>query len=60
MDLSTRYKTVGVEKVIDSVIKIHVDAAGQKIVKVEDRWNGEIPEGAIAKVCPTSTFRFGF
>merc|ERR1711939_285908 len=44
MDLKTRYK----EKVIESVIKIHTDEKGERIVGVEDRWNGNIPEGAIA------------
>ncbi|KAG4410601.1 hypothetical protein IFR04_016266, partial [Cadophora malorum] len=50
MDLKTRYKVkgIGAEKVIESVIKIHTDEKGERIVGVEDRWNGNIPEGAIA------------
>ncbi len=42
LDLKTRYKVKGIgsEKVIESVVRIHTDAAGQKIVQVEDRWNG--------------------
>lgn len=31
-------------------MKIHTDAEGKKIVRVEDRWNDELPEGAFAKV----------
>ena len=52
MDLKTRYKVkgVGAEKIIESVIKIQTDPEGKKIVAVEDRWNGNIPEGAIATV----------
>lgn len=52
MDLKTRYKVkgIGIEQTIESVIKIHTDEKGERITKVEDRWNGEIPEGAFAKV----------
>ena len=52
MDLKTRYKVKGIgsEQVIESVIKIHTDTQGERITKVEDRWNGNIPEGAFAKV----------
>jgi hypothetical protein len=39
---------VGSEQVIESLVKIHTQ--GERISKVEDRWNGEIPEGAFAKV----------
>jgi hypothetical protein len=52
MDLKTRYKVKGIgsEQVIESVIKIHTDERGERITQVEDRWNGDIPEGAFAKV----------
>jgi hypothetical protein len=52
MDLKTRYKVKGIgsEQVIESVVKIYTDEQGEKITKVEDRWNGSIPEGAFAKV----------
>jgi len=52
MDLKTRYKVKGVgsEQTIESVIKIHTTPSGDRITKVEDRWNGNIPEGAFAKV----------
>jgi len=51
MDLKTRYKIKGIgsEQIIESVVKIHTDAAGEKIVKVEDRWNDDIPDGPFAK-----------
>ena len=53
MDLKSTYKVkgLGVEKTIESVIKIGTDSTGEKITSVEDRWNGEIPEGPIATVC---------
>jgi hypothetical protein len=53
MDLKTRYKVkgVGTEKVIESVIVIKTEENGERIVSVEDRWNGSIPEGPIATVC---------
>ncbi|CAG8951896.1 hypothetical protein HYFRA_00005700 [Hymenoscyphus fraxineus] len=51
MDLKTRYtiKGIGKEQTIESVVNIYTDAAGEKIVKVEDKWNGELPEGPFAK-----------
>jgi hypothetical protein len=50
MDLKTRYVIKGInkEQIIESVVKIHTDDSG-KIKLVEDRWNGEIPEGAFSK-----------
>ncbi|KAH7403671.1 hypothetical protein BKA64DRAFT_641639 [Cadophora sp. MPI-SDFR-AT-0126] len=50
LDMKTRYKVkgIGAEKVIESVIRIHTDEEGERITGVEDRWNGNIPEGAIA------------
>jgi hypothetical protein len=52
IDAKTRYKLKGIgsEKTIESVIRIHTDEAGERITGVEDRWNGNIPEGAFAKV----------
>jgi len=48
MDLKTLYKVkgLGTEQTIDSKIKIHYE--GEKITKVEDRWNDQLPEGAFA------------
>lgn len=53
MDLKTTYKVkgLGTEKTIESVVKITTDSTGEKIVGVEDRWNGNIPEGPVATVC---------
>jgi len=50
MDLKTRYKVkaIGTEHTIESVVKIHTNSAG-KITMVEDKWSGELPEGAFAK-----------
>ncbi|KAL1863024.1 hypothetical protein Daus18300_008180 [Diaporthe australafricana] len=51
MDMSNKYVVKGInqEKVMDSVVRIHVGGDG-KIEKVEDRWNGELPSGAISDV----------
>ncbi|RDW89236.1 hypothetical protein BP6252_01268 [Coleophoma cylindrospora] len=51
MDMKTRYKVkgVGMEKVIESRINIHMDEASGKIKMVEDRWDNELPDGAFAK-----------
>jgi hypothetical protein len=43
-------KGLRIEKIIDSVVKIHTDAKGERVTAVEDRWNGNIPDGAFAKV----------
>ncbi|KAL5387869.1 hypothetical protein DPSP01_003267 [Paraphaeosphaeria sporulosa] len=49
MDLKTRYviKGIGKEQTITSVVAVHLDDQG-KIKKVEDKWNGKLPEGSIA------------
>lgn len=49
MDMTTRYvvKGVNTEKIINS--KINIFTEGDKISKVEDKWDGKIPDGAIAK-----------
>lgn len=51
MDLKTRYviKGIGKEQIISSVVAIHLDDEG-KIQKVQDKWNGKLPDGAIANV----------
>lgn len=52
MDLETRYvvKGIGSEKVIKSLVEVHTDAQGEKIIKVADKWDGQLPEGSIAQV----------
>ncbi|KAF1829139.1 hypothetical protein BDW02DRAFT_574255 [Decorospora gaudefroyi] len=49
MNLKTRYvvKGIGKEQTIQSVIAISLDGEG-KIKRVEDRWDGSLPEGSIA------------
>ena len=49
--LSNKYtlKGVKVEKLIDSVVRVHVGNDGL-IQQVEDRWNGQLPDGAISEV----------
>ncbi|KAF4555935.1 Hypothetical protein D9617_2g059000 [Elsinoe fawcettii] len=51
MNMKTRYVVKGIskEQTIESVVNIHTGADG-KIVKVEDKWNGNLPEGSIANV----------
>lgn len=51
MDLKTRYKIKGIgkEQTIQSIVAIHLDEQG-KIAKVEDRWDGKLPDSAIANV----------
>lgn len=49
--MSNKYVVKGIkqEKVMNSVVRIHVGSDG-KIEKLEDRWNGELPSGAISDV----------
>ena len=51
LELSNKYTVKGIktEKVIDSVVKIFIGADG-KIERVEDRWNDNLPDGAISQV----------
>ena len=51
MDLRTRYviKGIGKEQTIQSVVAIHLDEQG-KIAKVEDKWDGKLPDSSIANV----------
>ncbi|OCL02829.1 hypothetical protein AOQ84DRAFT_392691 [Glonium stellatum] len=49
LELRNRYvvKGLGKEQTIASVVNIHTDSAG-RIDRVEDRWDGELPESAVA------------
>jgi len=51
MDLRTKYviKGIGKEQTIQSLVAIHLDGEG-KIQKVEDKWDGKLPEGSISQV----------
>merc|ERR1712000_23755 len=52
MDLKTRYVVKGInkEQTINSVINIFITADGSKIEKVEDKWDGELPDSGIRDV----------
>ena len=60
MDLRTRYvvKGIGKEQVIQSEVAIHLDGEG-KIEKLEDKWDGKLPEGGIANVSISVTIGNG-
>lgn len=49
--MKTRYvvKGIGKEQTVASIVNIFVDPQG-KISKVEDKWDGELPEGSIKNV----------
>ncbi|KAF4312677.1 hypothetical protein GTA08_BOTSDO11653 [Botryosphaeria dothidea] len=49
MSLKTRYVVKGIKKetTINSIVNISTDSAG-KITKVEDKWDGNLPESSIA------------
>jgi hypothetical protein len=51
MDMKTRYviKGIGKEQIVSSVVEITLDGEG-KIQKVADKWDGKLPDGAIANV----------
>jgi hypothetical protein len=57
MDLKTRYviKIIGKEHSITSIVDIHTNSAG-KISMVEDRWDGKLPESAIAQASLAQLF----
>lgn len=58
VDLKTRYKIAGIgkEQVIESKVLIETDQAGENIVKVQDRWDGELPDSAFKNVSLLSPF----
>lgn len=51
MDMRNKYtvKVIGKQQVIDSKVVISLDESC-KISKLQDRWNGNIPDSAIAQV----------
>lgn len=62
MTMETRYVVKGInqEKTIKSEVKILTDAEGKRIEKVEDRWDGKLPEGGIANVSLVPSVRACF
>ena len=62
MDMKNRYVVKGIEKeqTINSVVNIFLDSAG-KIERLEDKWDGKLPESGIANVSlfsPSSWLRY--
>lgn len=59
--LHNRYTLPSINKPQDihSVVRIWVDDNG-KIDRVEDRWDGELPEGALSEVCSGGPGRASF
>ncbi|KAF2812243.1 uncharacterized protein BDZ99DRAFT_383627, partial [Mytilinidion resinicola] len=49
IDMKTKYTVKGInkEQTIESIVNIFTSEDGQKIVKVEDKWNGELPDSSI-------------
>ena len=52
MDLKTRYvvKGIGKEQTISSKVNIFYDKDSGKITKVEDKWDGQLPDSSFANV----------
>ena len=52
MDLKTRYvvKGIGKEQIIDSKILIYYDKTSGKITKVQDKWDGQLPDSSFKNV----------
>ena len=52
MNLKTRYvvKGIGKEQTIDSKIMIFYDKATGKITKVQDKWDGQLPDSSFKNV----------
>lgn len=57
-EMSNKYVVKGInkEQVVNSLIKIYLGSDG-KIEKLEDRWNGNLPEGAVSNVSGSSSER---
>lgn len=51
MDLTTRYKVKGVGKETTINSKINIFTDGGKIQRVEDKWDGKLPDSSITNVC---------
>jgi hypothetical protein len=50
MDMTTMYKVKGIGKETTISSKINIWHEGGKITRVEDKWNGELPDSGIANV----------
>ena len=51
MNMKTRYVVKGInkEQTISSIVSIALDSQG-RIIKLEDKWDGKLPDGAISNV----------
>lgn len=60
MDLKTRYvvKGIGKEQIISSKIKIYYDKSTSKITKVQDKWDGNLPDSSFTNVSVRQLFSF--
>ena len=60
MDLKTRYVVKGInkEQTIDSKIQIFYDKLSGKITKVEDKWDGNLPDSSFKDVSFDRLFSF--
>lgn len=58
MDLKTRYVTKGInkEQIISSRINIFYDKDTSKITKVQDKWDGELPDSSFKNVSVDQLF----
>jgi hypothetical protein len=52
MNLKQRYVLKGINKsqTIDSVVSIQTSEDGSRILKVQDKWNGELPDSSVRNV----------
>ncbi|MCJ1314493.1 hypothetical protein MMC25_008175 [Agyrium rufum] len=55
MDMRTRYVVKGIskEQIIDSKIRIAYDKTSGKITKVEDKWDGQLPDSSFKNALRT-------
>jgi hypothetical protein len=50
MDMTTMYKVKGIGKETTITSKVNIFHEGGKITRVEDKWDGKLPDSSIANV----------
>jgi hypothetical protein len=55
MDMTTMYKVKGLGKETTITSKVNIFHEGGKITRVEDKWDGKLPDSGIANVSKTWT-----
>jgi hypothetical protein len=50
MDMTTMYKVKGIGKETTITSKVNIFHEGGKITRVEDKWDGKLPDSGIANV----------